>query len=109
MKFSDLIDHASVLLQRAGRMTYRTLKREFDLSDEDLDILKDELIEARARAVDKDGKMLVWTGGEGNSESAKRGNGETASGVWAELVDQGVDLSAARSTPLLGPRPFGSW
>src|SRR5437867_3488532 len=45
-------------------MTYRALKREFDLSDEDLDILRDELIEARALAVDKDGKMLVWVGQE---------------------------------------------
>ncbi|HEV8712053.1 MAG TPA: hypothetical protein VGX03_04400 [Candidatus Binatia bacterium] len=62
MKFSDLIDHASVLLQRSGRMTYRALKREFDLSDEDLDILKEELVEARELAVDKDGKMLVWVG-----------------------------------------------
>jgi class 3 adenylate cyclase len=57
-------------------MTYRALKREFDLSDEDLDILKEELIEARALAVDKDGKMLVWTGGEGNGEAAKRGINE---------------------------------
>jgi class 3 adenylate cyclase/predicted ATPase len=64
VKFSDLIDHASVLLQRSGRMTYRALKREFDLSDEDLDILKEELIEARELAVDKDGKMLVWVGQE---------------------------------------------
>src|SRR5437867_1247336 len=45
-------------------MTYRALKREFDLSDDDLDILRDELIEARALAVDKDGKMLVWVGQE---------------------------------------------
>jgi hypothetical protein len=74
VKFSDLLDHASVLLQRAGRMTYRALKREFDLSEEDLDILKDELIEARALAVDKDGKLLVWTGGR------KRRIGET--GKW---------------------------
>ena len=44
MKFSEIIDQASVLLQRSGRMTYRALKREFDLSDEDLDILKEELM-----------------------------------------------------------------
>jgi class 3 adenylate cyclase len=65
VKFSDLIEHASVLLQRSGRMTYRALKREFDLSEEDLDILKEELIEARELAVDKDGKMLVWKGAKG--------------------------------------------
>ena len=33
-----------------------------DLDDERLDVLKDELIAAQELAVDKDGKMLVWTG-----------------------------------------------
>ena len=40
MKFSEIIDQASELLQRKGRMTYRALKVEFDLDDEHLDILK---------------------------------------------------------------------
>ncbi len=36
MKFSDIIDQASTLLQRKGRITYRALKREFALDDEAL-------------------------------------------------------------------------
>ena len=63
MKFSDIIDQAKVLLQRAERVTYRTLKREFDLDDEALEDLKDELIVARRVAVDEDGKVLMWTSG----------------------------------------------
>ena len=62
MKFSDIVDQASSLLQRKGRVTYRALKLEFDLDDEQLDVLKDELIEAQELAVDRDGKMLVWNG-----------------------------------------------
>ncbi len=58
MKFSEIIDQASELLQRKGRITYRSLKREFDLDDEGLEDLKFELIEGQELAVDKDGKVL---------------------------------------------------
>ena len=43
MKFSEIIEQASELLQRTGRLTYRSLKREFTLDDEALDDLKFEL------------------------------------------------------------------
>ena len=62
MRFSDIIEQAKALLQRQGRITYRSLKREFDLDDAALEDLKFELIEGQELAVDKDGKMLVWTG-----------------------------------------------
>jgi len=62
VKFSEIIDQASELLQRQGRVSYRTLKIEFDLSDDHLDALKEELIEVKELAIDKDGKMLVWKG-----------------------------------------------
>ena len=43
-------------------MTYRALKRQFQLDDEVLEALKDELIYAQHVAVDEDGDVLVWTG-----------------------------------------------
>ena len=64
MKFSEIIKQARDLLQDSGRISYRALKVEFALTDDLLDILKDELIEIQELAVDKDGKMLVWTGNE---------------------------------------------
>ena len=67
MKFSDIVDQARVLLEHRGRLSYRALKREFDLDDETLEDLKAELIDILELAVDKDGKMLVWTGGAGAS------------------------------------------
>jgi len=36
VKFSEIIDQTSELLQRKGRLTYRSLKLEFDLDDEQL-------------------------------------------------------------------------
>jgi class 3 adenylate cyclase/predicted ATPase len=62
MKFSDIIDQAKILLQRQGRLTYRSLKREFDLDDETLADLKFELITGQELAVDKEGAVLVWVG-----------------------------------------------
>ena len=72
MKFSDIIDHAKALLQRQGRLTYRSLKREFNLEDEALEDLKFELIEGQELAVDKDGKMLIWKGAEGTPSPPSR-------------------------------------
>jgi hypothetical protein len=62
MKFSEIVDHASKLLRQKGRVTYRALKLEFALTDEQAEALKEELIEAREVVTDKDGKMLVWRG-----------------------------------------------
>src|SRR5258705_12662671 len=62
MKFSEVVEHASTLLQRKGRMTYRALKREFTLDDDTLEDLKFELITGQDLAVDKDGEVLVWVG-----------------------------------------------
>ena len=72
MKFSEIVNQAVVLLQESGRITYRALKLEFDLNDEQLDVLKDELIVARELAADKDGKMLVWTGGETTEDTTSQ-------------------------------------
>ena len=62
MKFSELVDQAIEFLRRRERVSYRALKREFDLDDESLEDLKVELIDAKRIAVDEDGKVLVWAG-----------------------------------------------
>ena len=62
MKFSEIIDQASDLLQRKGRASYRALAREFDLDNAALEDLKEELIEVRGAAVDENGRILVGTG-----------------------------------------------
>jgi class 3 adenylate cyclase len=63
MDFYAMLDQVIALLQRHGRVTYRALKRHFDLDDDYVDDLKAELIDARQLAVDEQGKVLVWTGG----------------------------------------------
>ena len=43
-------------------MTYRALKVQFQLDDEALEALKEELIEAQHLAADETGRILVWIG-----------------------------------------------
>ena len=63
MTFEEILDHAIAMLQRRGRLTYSTLKRQFQLDDAALDDLKNELIEGQRLAVDERGIVLVWMGG----------------------------------------------
>ena len=63
MDFVEILEQARALLQSKGRLTYRTLKRQFALDDDALADLAFELIEGQAVAADKDGKILLWIGG----------------------------------------------
>jgi class 3 adenylate cyclase len=65
MGFYEVLDQVVALLRQRGRVTYRALKREFQLDDAFLEDLKDELIKAQHLAVDEQGDVLVWTGGAG--------------------------------------------
>src|SRR5437867_3091998 len=63
MGFYEVLDQVVQLLRQRGRVTYRAVKREFQLDDAFLEDLKDELIKAQRLAVDEQGDVLVWTGG----------------------------------------------
>ena len=80
MKFSEVVAQTLAWLQREGRVSYRAVKREFDLDDEFLEDLKTELIDAKRVAVDENGKVLIWTGEGINGETDKRIKGEDAKG-----------------------------
>ena len=62
MTFDEILTHVRDLLQRDGRVSYRALKLRFNLDDEYIEGLKDELIAAKKLAIDEDGKVLVWVG-----------------------------------------------
>ena len=62
MSFEELLDQAIAMLRRRGRVTYRTLKLQFDLDDDHLDALKEELLYSQSQVRDEDGRGLVWTG-----------------------------------------------
>ena len=61
MTFEEILDQAMAMLQRRGRLTYSTLKRQFQLDDAALEDLKNELIYGQRLAVDEEERVLVWT------------------------------------------------
>jgi hypothetical protein len=62
MTFEEILEHAIAMLQRRGRLTYGTLKRQFQLDDAALDDLKNERIDCQGLALNAQGNVLVWTG-----------------------------------------------
>ena len=65
MDFVAVLDQVIALLRQRGRLTYRTLQRQFQLDEVALEDLKEELIYGQRLAVDEDGRVLVWTGATG--------------------------------------------
>jgi hypothetical protein len=61
MTFDDVLDQVITLLKRQGRVSYRALKMRFNLDDEYLDVLKEEMLFAYP-VVDEEGRGFVWTG-----------------------------------------------
>src|SRR5499427_8647204 len=70
MTFEEILDQAIAMLQRRGRVTYRTLQLQFQLDDDYLAALKDELLFAHPQAHDEAGRGLIWTGAPGTAASA---------------------------------------
>jgi hypothetical protein len=62
MTFEEILDQAIAMLQRRGRVTYRTLQLQFQLDEDQLEALKDELLFAHSQVRDEAERGLVWTG-----------------------------------------------
>src|SRR5215510_9162521 len=60
--FDDILAQIIDLLKRQGRVSYSALKRRFDLDDDYLNDLKDEILFTSPQIVDEGGRGLVWVG-----------------------------------------------
>jgi class 3 adenylate cyclase/tetratricopeptide (TPR) repeat protein len=101
MTFEEILDQAIAMLQRRGRLTYSTLKRQFQLDDAALEDLKDELIYGQRVAADEEGRVLVWTGDADVPPSSLRPSAQPASQPVTQegSLSQTPPLSAAFSPP----------
>ena len=70
MDFVAVVDQAIALLRQRGRLTYRTLQLQFQLDEDHLAALKDELLFAHPQVHDEAGRGLIWTGDAGTAASA---------------------------------------
>ena len=74
MNLLEMISQVRSFLEQNGRVSYRVLRRQFELDDEMLEDLKEELIDVQQVAVDEDGRVLVWVGSgrqEGRADAAE--------------------------------------
>jgi class 3 adenylate cyclase/tetratricopeptide (TPR) repeat protein len=70
MDFVAIVDQVITLLRQRGRMTYRTLQRQFQLDDDALHDLTEELLYAHPEVRDDAGRGFVWTGDAGPAPAA---------------------------------------
>jgi predicted ATPase/class 3 adenylate cyclase len=101
MGFYEVVDQIVDLLRRRGRVTYRALKREFQVDDAFLEDLKAELITAQRLAIDEQGEVLVWAGEvetpPGESSSTERRHPEAERRQLTVLFCDLVDSTALAS------------
>ena len=71
MDFDELFANVCDALRCEQRISYRALRRRFELSDDDLEDLKVEIIEAKRLAVDENDRILVWIGDTDAVESTQ--------------------------------------
>src|SRR5215510_7154296 len=70
MNFCTILDQVIDVLRQRQRVTYRALKRQFNVDDDYLEDVKAELIQGQRLAVDEEGVVLVWTGEPGTMATA---------------------------------------
>ncbi len=101
MTFDDILAQVITLLQRQGRVSYRALKRRFDLDDEYIEDLKEEIIHAQRVATDEDGRILVWVGESGGApvSSSPSSQAEQQSPPQHDQPTQGIPLPTESRTP----------
>ena len=67
MTFEETLDAVIAMLQRRGRVTYSTLKRQFQLDQDALSDLKEGFLFAHPQVHDEAGRGLVWIGDTGSA------------------------------------------
>ena len=96
MDFDAVLVQVQQQLESERRVAYRILKRRFQLDDEDIEYIKADLIDAKQMAVDEDGKVLVWTGGEPSEEMPA----QTTNSAVAEPLAFAPSLQLKREAPV---------
>jgi class 3 adenylate cyclase/predicted ATPase len=82
--FDDALKQTIAMLRDRGRVSYRALRREFDVDDSYIDDLKSELVDVLKLAEDENGQVLVWAespsrpAGGGLDEARREATSRTA-------------------------------
>jgi len=102
MEFDAVLAQVLDLLQREGRVSYRALKLRFQLNDEYIEALKDEIIEVKQQAIDRDGRVLVWLG---DPSTAPASGAESPATAHAALEERTRQPHPQTASPTVGGSP----
>src|SRR5215472_8029305 len=67
MTFDEILAQIIDLLKRQGRVSYRAIKRRFDIDDAYIEDLKEEILYVHP-VIDDAGRGLIWTGDTANGQ-----------------------------------------
>jgi class 3 adenylate cyclase/predicted ATPase len=67
MTFDEILAQIINLLKRQGRVSYRAIKRRFDIDDDYIEDLKEEILYVHP-VIDDEGRGLIWTGDTANGQ-----------------------------------------
>ena len=70
MKLLDVIREARVHLRENGRVSLRMLRRQFELDDDSLDEVIEELVDVQ-QVARQEGNLLVWSGEAADASPAR--------------------------------------
>ena len=90
VRFEESVNGTLDALKRRGRVSYAAIVRQYGLTPDDLEALKDEVIDILGAARDEDGKLLVAV--------EQAGTPQGAPAEWRQVSAMACDLVA--STPL---------
>jgi class 3 adenylate cyclase len=61
VNFDELLEQVLALVQRQGRVSYRAIKRRFDVDEDSLADLREEILFTHPHIREEEGRGLVWT------------------------------------------------
>ena len=85
MTFEETLQQTINILQNRGRVSYRALKRQFDLDDAYLEDLKEEILYTYPQVTEA-GRGLVWTG-TGTTASPAEAERRQLTVMFCDLAD----------------------
>jgi hypothetical protein len=104
MTFLEVLKHVQELVQSQGRISYRALQRQFELDDDYLEDIKEELLFSHSEIADEDGRGLVWVG-EGSLESSVQSpESEQVQGPKSKVQSQNIQPPSSYTPPHLAER-----
>ena len=73
MEFYERVDQVAELVRHRRRVTYRSLREQFDLDNAALEAITEELFFAHPEIRDEDSRGLIWRNEAGPSTSTPSG------------------------------------